>query len=438
MTNTTEEYKKIDDFITLFNEFKNIRQQQKMRGLNDFNIFTTLRGGPSDEVRLHSRFLAFLLDPHENHYQGTLFLELFLQELELSNFFPDLEHCTVYAEYENIDIYITDGNKHIIVENKIWAGDQHAQIKRYIEKINDKNKDLINDKNKDLINDMVVVYLSVNRDEPSNYSLCEKEIKKDETNNEKTCPHGFYIENGQIIGRGKNKGRQYQFLNLHYDNQITEWLNKAHSQVRNITNLSVILEQYQEVLLQLYGKYKEKVMDLDEYLNTREDKASLIKTIKNISEEYTKLKIQMQKDFWVDLLKELDSEKFYFSNEWEKNKKSIEGACKAYYTNSRNNTQQGIVCKIENLKCMLIVYHRVYFCIKKIDNNKNVKEIDRNNININKEIEGSFYTRLEKKLNFRKFDNELIDMLSGEQRQKTIKSLAKEFKELVDKLESEQ
>ena len=290
---TTE---KIDNFIGIFNDFKHLQQQQKMRGLNDFNIFTTLLK-QHDEVRLHSRFLAFLLSPNKNHYQGDLFLGLFLNECGIKDFFTDLNACEVYCEYKNIDIYITDGNKHIIIENKIWAGDQHAQIKRYIETINKENEGLTSD-------DLVAVYLSMNRKKPSNYSLCEKEFEQDEPNDEKNCPDGFYVENKKIIGRGKNKDRKYQFINLNYNNQITKWLKKSHQQIANITNLSEGISQYQEVIEKLYGTYKEKVMDLNEYLKNKDNKKELLKDMQEISGAYEKYRKQaIQKFFKSSILK---------------------------------------------------------------------------------------------------------------------------------------
>lgn len=41
----------------------------------------------------------------------------------------------------HIDIYITDGRKHLIIENKIWAGDQPNQLQRYVKNIQDKSAD---------------------------------------------------------------------------------------------------------------------------------------------------------------------------------------------------------------------------------------------------------------------------------------------------------
>ena len=68
-----------------FEQFKQYQMNQKMRGLNDFNIFTTLLS-VHDEVRLHSRFLAAMLNPKGSHAQGSLFLKLFLQPILPENF----------------------------------------------------------------------------------------------------------------------------------------------------------------------------------------------------------------------------------------------------------------------------------------------------------------------------------------------------------------
>ncbi len=295
----SKEIDEIDEFIELFNDFKNIQQQQKMRGLNDFNIFTTVLK-KHDEVRLHSRFLTFLLDPNANHCQGDLFLNLFLQEIGLKDFFTDLNDCTAYGEYENIDIYISDGNKHIIIENKIWAGDQKKQIKRYIKTINDENEELDND-------NIVVVYLSVDRKTPSNYSLF---------NSEKECKNGFAVEGEKLIGKGDCKEQEYQFINLNYNNQISKWLEKSHQQIANITNLSVGITQYQEVIAKLYGKYKEKVMDLKEYLKNKENKAELVQTMGYISEEYQDYRVKVIHEFFEKSIKLL-KDKFKQDENWQ-------------------------------------------------------------------------------------------------------------------------
>lgn len=94
-----------------------------------FNLFSVLRSA-SDEVRLHSRFLAFLLDPKATHNQGTALLNLLLKRLGIQNF--DSENAIVEVEYQNIDILVRNQSKQaVIIENKIYAGDQDEQLWRY-------------------------------------------------------------------------------------------------------------------------------------------------------------------------------------------------------------------------------------------------------------------------------------------------------------------
>lgn len=155
--------KNYDEIFNELKQFKAEQNRQKQRGLNNYNILTTVLS-PSDEVRLHSRMIHSLLDPNGDHYQDTLFLDKFLEVLQLQDFDIDTKRSVVYREYNNIDLYITDRNKHIIIENKVYAGDQKDQIKRYIEVIKKEDK-------KSEYDDIFVIYLSLNRQEPSQYSL---------------------------------------------------------------------------------------------------------------------------------------------------------------------------------------------------------------------------------------------------------------------------
>ncbi|GFM65691.1 PD-(D/E)XK nuclease family protein [Pseudomonas lijiangensis] len=95
-----------------------------------FNLFTLLRSG-SDEVRLHSRYLAFLLNPQSAHAAGSKLLQLLLDALNIEGF--DCRDVTVEVEYRNVDILIRNGKRQaIIIENKLYAEDQDAQLFRYL------------------------------------------------------------------------------------------------------------------------------------------------------------------------------------------------------------------------------------------------------------------------------------------------------------------
>lgn len=106
-----------------------------------FNIFNILRVGHL-EVGTHSPILAELLNPAGRHGQGATFLRLFLFQFEISDF--DANTAKVDMEYYagtvtetsggRIDILIRDSKgETILIENKIYAGDQENQMLRYRE-----------------------------------------------------------------------------------------------------------------------------------------------------------------------------------------------------------------------------------------------------------------------------------------------------------------
>ena len=95
-----------------------------------FNVFSVLRS-ESDEVNLHSRFLHALLNYRKPGEKTRANLTDFLQQVGIKDF--ESRNVKVERELHNIDILITNNDtKHaVVIENKIWAGDQHEQIMRY-------------------------------------------------------------------------------------------------------------------------------------------------------------------------------------------------------------------------------------------------------------------------------------------------------------------
>lgn len=178
----------MNDIINILNQVRivsqKIKEQRKEkfeRGEN-YNIFNDL-GFMSDEVHLHSMFLANLLNPKGSHGQRGKFLEAFLKMLQKS--FPaisadSLELDTAIASVDvekyigrqtdseggRIDIYLTDGKHSIIIENKIYAGDQHHQMLRYW------NYGM-SQKGDDTEKSFVLIYLTLDGCSPSKESLGE-------------------------------------------------------------------------------------------------------------------------------------------------------------------------------------------------------------------------------------------------------------------------
>lgn len=117
----------------------------------NFNVFNILR---LDEKELmHSAFIANLLNAKGNHGQKDVFLKLFINEIK--GLFSESESKeTILAEFNTsqsfsieeehigrvdyelgvggrIDIVVKSGRHQILIENKIRAGDQSAQLFRY-------------------------------------------------------------------------------------------------------------------------------------------------------------------------------------------------------------------------------------------------------------------------------------------------------------------
>lgn len=107
----------------------------------EFNVFSALKI-ESDEVCLHSRFIAELLNPYGSHNLKGFFLEKFIKKFVPSDFKFNIDNVTVEVEKYigekkettggRLDIIISDDSNNIImIENKIFAPDQTNQLLRY-------------------------------------------------------------------------------------------------------------------------------------------------------------------------------------------------------------------------------------------------------------------------------------------------------------------
>ena len=110
-------------------------EEKKSRG-ESFNIFSVC--GVNHYEVTHSAIIAELLNPEGSHGQALAFVEAFVESLNLQDFDFSLDGVEVTTEMVTpngrIDIVISNGNKQaIIIENKIYAGDQWEQLKRYDE-----------------------------------------------------------------------------------------------------------------------------------------------------------------------------------------------------------------------------------------------------------------------------------------------------------------
>ncbi|WQS04946.1 PD-(D/E)XK nuclease family protein [Helicobacter pylori] len=249
----------MSDYQTFFNKVKHALKEleiKRARGLHDYNVFSVLMS-ESDEVK-HSKILHSFLDPMGGHYQKDLFLKVFLKVCDLESFgFNSADTKIVKKEVitngsKRMDLFLSDGFKHIILENKIYAGDCDNQISDYI-------LGVVKDYQVNDAQNICVLYLTKEGRLPSQNSLGD--FKLDESNTKL-----FYKGNDEYIRKLENLERGILFKNLCYEREIKEWINKCLEEVANLHDLSVIFKQYEKLLDKLYHKERQVNKDLRELI----------------------------------------------------------------------------------------------------------------------------------------------------------------------------
>lgn len=215
-------YKKLlRDTSRVINHQKELAQ---LRGEN-FNVFSILKM-ESRENETHSAFLGELLNPNGSHGLGTIFLELFLKQLDVSHLEVDsttvkLEHYLGGVNFDTvsggrIDIFIEDAAGNCVcIENKIYAPDQEVQIARYCNYNTDKNK---------------VYYLTLEGDAPSEDSSIDKKNDID-----------FYA--------------------LSYKSEILEWLEQCQKEATRLPILRESINQYGILIKKLTNQLSDSKME---------------------------------------------------------------------------------------------------------------------------------------------------------------------------------
>ena len=130
-----EQLKKLLQDVNVILQKEKVRKEESRKRGERFNVFEML--GVAHYEVTHSKIIAGFLNPQGSHGQGNLFLRLFLQTIETEGKINiDTTNAKVCTEYDTgdgrIDILIEDNIGHgIVIENKVYAGDQPEQLIRY-------------------------------------------------------------------------------------------------------------------------------------------------------------------------------------------------------------------------------------------------------------------------------------------------------------------
>ena len=278
-----------------------------------FNVFSIL-GVEADEVRTHSAFLVDLLNPQGSHRQGDAFQKLFLK-VALNHSRPDeygdsglfQVRKEASTDQGQIDILLENKEACIVVENKIYAGDQSLQLARYYEAAESKgfSKEQIE-----------LVYLTLDGSPPSTEAL------------------GYLPEDSVKC--------------LSYSEDIINWLEECMKlqEVQRIAPIREIVFQYRGLLKELTGQSTNTrySMELTELLI----KDKNYELIPHLEQALLELKVQTQLKFWQELAnimpKKVDQSGIHDDQE----KEASEGNIRHFYTGSRDRLWYGTTFKLDS------------------------------------------------------------------------------------------
>ena len=231
----------------------------------NFNLFNVL-GRETDEVRTHSAIIAELLNPKGSHGQGPVFARLFAGRFEIPT--EAIESVQVWTEVtvgkdkdSRIDIVMQVGEMLVVVENKIHAGDQPKQLKRY----HDYAANWLRSK---------IIYLTLHGDDPSEDSL--DGLSPDEVD----CRS--------------------------YKSDVLAWLDDCIKEVARVPQIREILAHYEELLRKLTGQSRgELIMDLKELLKKEQGDTHNFALVPDITKAMTDLSVETEWTFWKRLKERL-------------------------------------------------------------------------------------------------------------------------------------
>jgi len=374
----------IQQFINQINEIScKYEEISKISGEN-FNVFRVIEL-TSEEVRLHSKFLAELLDPKGSHGQGNIFLDLFIQQLEIKNI--NSENVKVYVEKHignktdttggRIDILVEDDKKNtIIIENKIYADDQYKQLVRYHNYSNNN-----------------IFYLNLYGIEPTKESCGELVLDKD-------------------------------FKVISYKKDIIVWLENCKKESASLPLLREGISHYINLIKFLTGQSNNSTME-KEIRDLIALTPQNIKTAIKIANSTEDAKIKLQWIFWQKLREKFEFKGILLLN--EKDSKTVTWSkVESFYTKTRNRDKfYGLWTKIYEKNSITIHYgieieDNIYigFTIEKNfkggisdkpeyeEIRKALKEINNEYVSKNEWWLGWRYVN--PKLNFKEFNTETI------------------------------
>lgn len=312
----------------------------------DYSVLETAIKG--NEEMMHSSVIASLLDTRGSHGQKCRFLKLFLGCLpeQFKSFDPSGARtaCERYIgkmtedSGGRVDICIENSSgQMIVIENKIFAGDQEHQILRYVKFL----------RGRPLTRDGVefpVLYLTPDGHSPSDDS---------------TQTDGMQCMCGE------------DYVCISYKDVIVPWLDKCINEMEEKPHLKEHLTTYRDII-------RKKVLGMDrnmDIINIIESTKENIKAAREISGQLDEIKIDAVTTFWraikESIKKKLEKDGLcpeychFDANMKLMTVRDIEVLVRKYvYRPNEDNRYFGISVKLHNdSHVCLLVEENIYFAI---------------------------------------------------------------------------
>lgn len=308
----------------------------------DYSVLETAIKG--NEEMMHSSVIASLLDTRGSRGQKCRFLELFLGCLpeRFKSFDPSGARtaCERYIGQKTedsggrVDICIENNSgQMIVIENKIFAGDQEHQVLRYVEFLRGRplNRDGV---------EFPVLYLTPDGHSPSDDSTQTDKMQ---------CKCGE------------------DYVCISYRDVIVPWLDKCINEMEEKPHLKEHLTTYRDII-------KKKVLGMDrkkDIINIIESTEENIKAAREISGQLDEIKIDAVTTFWRTIKKKLEEDGLcpefchFDANMKLMTVRDIEVLVRKYvYRPNEDNRYFGISVKLHNdSHVCLLVEENIYFAI---------------------------------------------------------------------------
>lgn len=267
----------LKDFLIISRKYESDRRE---RG-DDYNIFKVIHM-TTCETRVHSAFIADLLNPKGLHGMGSIFLKLFLECLPIEAIHNiqsfDVERASVRIEFYigertsthggRLDIIIISKGQAIIIENKINAGEQENQMIRY--------------------------HNFAEENYPNNYALLYLSLDGSVHNEEITAHHNDFS-----ISTNKD------FYTISYAHHIWNWLHLCREKSNNIPLLREGISHYINLIGLLTNKDEKKMAEIKDIANIFISNNEVVLNFQKFEKAVRQAKIELQRKFWHELIQKI-------------------------------------------------------------------------------------------------------------------------------------